>query len=324
MTHAIRMHATGGPEVLRWEAIDVGLPGPGEVRLRHTAAGLNYMDVYYRLGLYPAKLPIVLGNEAAGVVEEVGAGVVDLKPGDRVAYVTPAVGAYAQARVIAADQLIRLPDGISDVQGAAMMMRGMTVQYLLRRTYRVAPGDTILVHAAAGGIGLVMCQWARHLGATVIGTVSTDEKAELALAHGCTHTINYAREDFVRRVSELTGGRKVAVVYDGVGKDTFAKSLDCLQPMGMAVLFGHASGKVPPFDLLTLAGKGSLYVTRPALWSYIASRADLVATANELFEAVVGGTVKIPVNQSYPLREAARAHHDLEMRKTTGATVLTV
>ena len=324
MTHAIRIHALGGPEVLRWEAIDVGLPGPGEVRLKHTAAGLNYMDIYYRLGLYPAKLPIVLGNEAAGVVEEVGAGVADLKPGDRVAYVTPAVGAYSQARVIAADQLVRLPDSISDVEGAAMMMRGMTVQYLLRRTYRVAPGDTILVHAAAGGIGLTMCQWARHLGATVIGTVSTDEKAELATAHGCTHTINYAREDFVRRVSELTDGRKAAVVYDGVGKDTFSKSLDCLQPMGMLVLFGHASGKVPPFDLLTLAGKGSLYVTRPTLWSYIASRADLVATANELIAAVVGGTVRIPVNQSYPLHEAARAHHDLEMRRTTGATVLTV
>ena len=324
MTHAIRIHAPGGPEVLRWEAIDVGMPAPGEVRLKHTAAGLNYMDVYYRLGLYPATLPIVPGNEAAGIVEEVGAGVADLKPGDRVAYVTPAVGAYSQARVIAADQLVRLPDSISDVEGAAMMMRGMTVQYLLRRTYRVAPGDTILVHAAAGGIGLVMCQWARHLGATVIGTVSTDEKAELATAHGCTHTINYAREDFVQRVSELTDGRKVAVVYDGVGKDTFSKSLDCLKPMGTLVLFGHASGKVPPFDLLTLAGKGSLYVTRPTLWNHIASRADLVATANELIGAVVGGIVKIPVNQSYPLREAARAHHDLEMRKTTGATVLTV
>ena len=324
MTHGIRLHALGGPEVLRWEAIEVASPGANEVRLRHTAAGVNYMDVYYRLGLYPAKLPIVLGNEAAGVVEELGAGVTDFKLGDRVAYVTPATGAYSEARVLAADQLVKLPDAISDVQGATMMMRGMTVQYLLRRTYRVAPGDTLLVHAAAGGIGLVMCQWARHLGATVIGTVSTEDKARLALAHGCTHVINYAREDFVQRVSELTEGRKVAVVYDGVGKDTFARSLDCLRPMGTLVLFGHASGKVPPFDLLTLAGKGSLYVTRPTLWTYIATRADLVATANELIEVMTGGAVRIPVNQSYPLREAAQAHRDLEARRTTGATVLAV
>ncbi len=324
MTHAIRIHALGGPEVLRWEAVDVGMPGPGEVRLKHTAAGLNYMDVYYRVGLYPAALPIVLGNEAAGVVEEVGAGVAGLKPGDRVAYVTATVGAYSEARLIAADQLIRLPDNIADAQGATMMMRGMTVQYLLRRTYRVAPGDTVLVHAAAGGIGLIMCQWARHLGATVIGTVSTDEKAALARAHGCTHTINYLRENFVQRVRELTDGRKVCAVYDGVGKDTFEKSLDCLRPMGTLVLFGHASGKVPPFDLLTLAGKGSLYVTRPTLWSYIASRADLVATANEVIAMMTSGAVKIPINQSYPLHAAAQAHRDLEMRKTTGATVFTV
>lgn len=324
MTQAIRIHELGGPEVLRWDSVDVPRPGRGEVRIRHTAVALNYMDVYYRIGLYPAQLPIVLGNEAAGVVEEVGPDASDLKKGDRVAYVTSAVGAYSEERVIPASQLVKLPVEISDPQAAAMMMKGLTARYLVRETYRVKPNDTILVHAAAGGVGLMLCQWAKHLGATVIGTVSSGDKAALAKLHGCEHVIDYTREDFVKRVLDITAGRKVPVVYDSVGKDTFAKSLECLAPKGMMVVYGHSSGKVPPFDMLSLAAKGSLYITRPTLWTHIGVRQDLVSHATDLFDMVTRGIVKIAVNQTYPLREAQRAHRDLESRKTTGASVLTI
>lgn len=324
MTHAIRFHRTGGPEVLVWEPVEVARPGPGQVRLRHTAVGLNFIDVYHRTGLYPAALPAILGQEAAGVVEEVGEGVADLKPGDRVAYASPPIGAYAEARLMPADRVVRLPDGISDIQAAGMMLKGMTAQYLLRRTYRVQPGDAILIHAAAGGVGLIACQWANALGATVIGTVGSDDKAALARSHGCHHPIVYTREDFQKKVLEITGGKKLPVVYDSVGKDTFLKSLDCLRPMGMLVLFGQSSGTVPSFDPSLLARKGSLFLTRPGLMDYNARREDLVACADELFEVVLKGKVKIEINQTYPLRDAARAHADLEARKTTGSTVLTV
>jgi NADPH2:quinone reductase len=324
MAYAIRFHKTGGPEVLVWEKVEVGKPGPGEARIRHTAVGLNFVDIYNRSGLYPAQLPSGLGGEAAaGVVEEVGAGVTDLKPGDRVAYGAP-IGAYAEARLIPADRLLKLPDGIDDKTAAAMMLKGLTTQYLIRQTYRVKSGDTILLHAAAGGVGLILGQWAKHLGATVIGTVGSDEKAKLAKAHGCAHTIVYTREDFVKRVDEITGGKKVPVVYDSVGKDTFLKSLDCLAPLGVAALFGQSSGSVEPLNLGLLAQKGSLYVTRPTLNTYAAKRENLVAMANELFEVVKSGAVKIEVNQTYPLKDAAKAHADLAARKTTGSTVLTV
>ncbi len=324
MPHAIRVHETGGPEVLRWEAVEVGAPGPGEIRVRHSRVGLNYIDIYYRTGLYAAPTPFVPGFEAAGVVEAVGANITDLKAGDRVAYANGPLGAYSEVRLLPADRAVRLPASISDEQAAAMMLQGMTAQYLLRRTYRVQPGDTILVHAAAGGVGLIACQWAKHLGATVIGTVSTDEKAALAKANGCDHPIVYTREDFQARVLELTGGRKLPVVYDSVGRDTFVKSLDCLAPLGMMVLFGQASGPVPPLDLGLLAQKGSLYVTRPTLFTYTAQRADLLATAQDLFDVVASGAVKIAVNQTYALRDAARAHEDLAARRTTGSTVFTV
>src|SRR5271167_2311327 len=275
MTHAIRFHKPGGPEVLVWEEVNVGKPGPGEVRIRHTAVGLNFVDIYNRSGLYPVALPSGLGSEAAGVVEEIGPGVTDLKPGDRVAYGSASVGAYAEARLIPADRLIKLPDNIDDKTAAAMMLKGLTVQYLIRQTYRVKAGDTILLHAAAGGVGLILSQWAKHLGATVIGTVGSDEKAKLAKAHGCAHTIVYTREDFAKRVDEITEGKKVAVVYDSVGKDTFLKSLDCLAPFGVAALFGASSGSVDPLNLGILAQKGSLYVTRPTLHTYAAKHADL-------------------------------------------------
>jgi NADPH2:quinone reductase len=325
MTHAIRFHKPGGPEVLVWEEVPVGRPGPGEARIRHTAVGLNFVDIYNRSGLYPAaQLPSGLGGEAAGVVEEVGEGVTDLKAGDRVAYGSAPLGAYAEARLIPAERLLKLPDGIDDKTAAAMMLKGLTVQYLIRQTYRVKAGDTILLHAAAGGVGLILCQWAKHLGATVIGTVSSDEKATLAKAHGCDHVILYTREDFVKRVEEITGGKKVPVVYDSVGKDTFLKSLDCLAPHGFAVLFGQSSGTVEPLNLGLLAQKGSLFVTRPTLNTYAAKRADLVAMAKELFEVVLSGAVKIEVNQTYPLKDAAKAHADLAARKTTGSTVLLV
>ena len=323
MTHAIRFHKPGGPEVLVWEEVAVGKPGPGEARVRHTAVGLNFIDIYNRSGLYQVPLPSGLGSEAAGVVEEVGSNVSDLKPGDRVAYGAAPVGAYSEARLVPADCLLKLPDGVDDKTAAAMMLKGLTAQYLIRQTYRVKAGDTILLHAAAGGVGLILSQWAKHLGATVIGTVSSDDKAKLAKAHGCDHAIVYTREDFVKRVDEITGGKKVPVVYDSVGKDTFMKSLDCLAPLGIAVLFGQSSGAVDPLNLGLLA-KQSLYVTRPTLFTYAAKRENLVAMANELFDVVKSGAVKIEVNQTYPLRDAAKAHADLAARKTTGSTVLTV
>jgi NADPH2:quinone reductase len=324
MVHAIRFHKTGGPDVLVWEDVNLAKPGPGEVRVRHTAIGLNFIDIYHRSGLYPLQLPSGLGGEGAGVVEEVGPGVSDLKPGDRVAYGSAPLGAYAEARLIPADRLLKLPDSIDDKTAAAMMLKGLTAQYLIRQTYRVKSGDTILLHAAAGGVGLILSQWAKHLGATVIGTVGSDEKAKLAREHGCAHTVIYSREDFVKRVDEITGGKKVPVVYDSVGKDTFLKSLDCLAPLGFAVLFGQSSGSVDPLNLGLLAQKGSLYVTRPTLNTYGAKRENLVAMAKELFDVVQSGAVKIEVRQTYPLKDAAKAHADLAARKTTGSTVLLV
>lgn len=323
MPHAIVLSETGGPENLRWQEVSVGEPGPGQVRLRHTAIGLNFIDVYHRTGLYPLPvLPAVIGLEAAGVVEAVGEGVMDLAPGARVAYASPPAGAYAEARLMPADRLVALPDGIDDAHAAAMMLKGMTAEYLLRRTYPVKAGDAILVHAASGGVGLIVCQWAKHLGATVIGTVGSEAKAELARAHGCDHPILYSQENFVERVRALTGGHGVAVVYDSVGKDTFIGSLDCLQPMGMMVSFGNASGAVPAFEPGLLSAKGSLFLTRPTLMTYTAKRADLVASAAALFAVVLKGAVKIEIHQRYPLRDAAQAHRDLEARKTTGSTLL--
>ena len=323
MPKAIRIHEHGGPEVLRWEEVEVGEPGPGQLRVRHGAVGLNYIDVYHRTGLYPLpSLPWTLGMEGAGRVEAVGEGVTEFKPGDRIAYASPPVGAYAEVRLMPADRVVALPDAIDDRTAAAMMLQGMTAQYLLRRTYRVQPGDAILLHAAAGGVGLIASQWARHLGATVIGTVGSEEKAELARAHGCHHTILYNRENFVERVREITGGQGVVVVYDSVGKDTFMGSLDCLRPLGMMVSFGNASGPVPPFEPAILAAKGSLFFTRPTLMTYTAKRADLLASAAELFGVVSSGAVRIEVRQTYPLAETARAHRDLEARQTTGSTVL--
>ena len=322
MTNAIRIHEHGGPEVMKWEAIDVGSPGEKELRVRHTAVGLNYIDTYHRTGLYKIALPSVIGREGAGVVEAVGAGVTDVKAGDRVAYASAPIGSYAEARLIAADRVVKIPDGVSDQQAASMMLKGMTAQYLLRRSHIVKPGDTILFHAAAGGVGLILCQWAKHLGATVIGTVGSEEKGVLAKANGCDHVINYRSEDFVARVAEITGGKKCAVVYDGVGKDTFMKSLDCVRPRGLVALFGNASGKVEPLDLGLLAAKGSLFVTRPTLDTHVASREELLGTANDLFDVVARGIVKIEINQTYALKDAAQAHRDLEARKTTGSTVL--
>jgi NADPH2:quinone reductase len=321
MAKAIRMHAAGGPEVLSWDDVNPGQPGLGEVLLRHTAVGLNYIDTYHRSGLYPVpSLPAIIGMEGAGVVEETGAEVSGLKPGDRVAY-SSAIGAYSEVRRIAASVLVKIPGGVTDQQAAAMMLKGMTAQYLVRRTYAVKPGDTVLVHAAAGGVGLILCQWAAHLGATVIGAVSSDAKAELARAHGCHHPIVYTRENFAERVKEITGGQGVPVVYDSTGKDNFQGSLECLRPLGLMVSYGNASGPVPPFSLLALAPK-SLFLTRPKLFDYIATRADLEATAGELFDVVARGIIKIQINQTYPLKDAAQAHRDLEGRKTTGSTVL--
>ena len=323
MVKAIRIHRTGGPDAMRWEDVEVGVPGPGEIRIRHEAVGLNYIDVYFRTGLYPApSLPFSPGMEGAGVVEAVGEGVDSLAVGDRVAYAAPPVGSYAEERLMPADKVVKVPPGIEPRQAAAMMLQGMTVEYLLRRTYPVRSGETILFHAAAGGVGLIACQWARHLGATVIGTVSSDEKAELARAHGCDHPIVYTREDFTDRVRELTDGAGVPVVYDAVGRDTFAGSLDCLRPRGMLVSFGQSSGKIDPFDIGILSAKGSLYVTRPTLMTYTANRADLERSAQALFDIVAGGAVRITVNQTFPLAEAANAHRALESRQTTGSTIL--
>ncbi len=324
MTHAIRIHKTGGPEVMKWEAVEVGEPGPHEVRLKAMAAGLNFIDTYHRSGLYKIPLPAILGREGAGVVETIGTGVTDLAPGDRVAYALMPLGSYAEARLMPADRLVKIPANISDQQAASMMLKGMTTQYLIRRTFKVARGDTILVHAAAGGVGLILTQWAKCLGATVIGTVGSDEKRVTAEAHGCDHVINYSREDFAAKVVEITQGQKCAVVYDGVGKDTFAKSLDCLRPLGMMVSYGNASGPVAPFPVGELALKGSLFLTRPTLDTYIAKREELQTAARDLFDVVEKGAVKIEVNQTYPLREAAQAHRDLEARRTVGATVLTI
>jgi NADPH2:quinone reductase len=324
MPHAIRFHKTGGPEVLQWEEVKVGEPGSGEALVRNTAVGLNYVDTYYRSGLYPTALPSGLGAEAAGIVEAVGSGVANVKAGDRVAYGVGPLGAYSDVRVMPADRLVVLPEGISDSQGAAMMLKGMTTQYLIRQIYKVGPGDPILIHAAAGGVGLILCQWAKGLGATVIGTVGSEAKAELAHAHGCDHPIVTTREDFVAKVNELTHGAKVPVVYDSVGKDTFLKSLDCLRPRGMMVSFGQSSGSIGPIDLAIFAQKGSLFFTRPSLFAYAAKHADMVAMAQDLFDAVLSGKAKIQINQTYPLKDAAQAHRDLEGRKTTGSTVLTV
>ena len=322
MTHAIRIHEIGGPEVLRWEAVDVPDPGPGEALIRQTAAGLNFIDVYFRTGLYPApSFPATIGNEGAGVVEAIGDGVTEVAVGDRVAYCM-SLGSYAQRRVIASKQLVKIPDGIGDEQAAAVMLKGCTVQYLIRRTHAVQPGETVLFHAAAGGCGLIACQWLKHLGATVIGTVGTREKAALAKAHGCDHPIVYTEESFVDRVKELTGGKGVPVVYDSVGKDTFDDSLRCLQPRGLMVSFGNASGAVEPFKPAILAGRGSLFLTRPTLATYTATREELEETTAELFDVVGRGAVRIEVNQTYALENAAQAHRDLEARKTTGSTVL--
>jgi NADPH2:quinone reductase len=322
MPKAIRVHAHGGPEVLVWEDVPVGEPGPGEVRVRHTVIGLNFIDTYQRAGLYKVPLPFTPGQEAAGVIEAVGPGVPALKVGDRVAYGTGAVGAYSETRVMPAERLVPLPAKIDDRTAAAMMLKGLTAQYLLRQTTVVKAGDTILFHAAAGGVGLIACQWAKHLGATVIGTVGSDEKARLARAHGCDHVIVYGREDFVARVREVTEGKGVRVVYDGVGKDTFAGSLDCLQPRGLLVSFGQSSGPVPPLDILSLSTKGSLFLTRPTIAHYAGTRDALRAAAAELFEVVTSGAVRVEVPQSFPLREAGAAHTALASRRTTGSTVL--
>lgn len=321
MTNAIIVHETGGPEVLKFETHSPGRPGRGEALIEQKAVGLNFIDVYLRSGLYAVERPFIPGGEAAGVVMDVGDDVTSLKKGDRVAYCVRG-GAYAQQRVIAADRLVKVPDTISDEQAAAMMLKGMTAWYLLRRTYAVKTGDTILCHAAAGGVGLLVGQWAKALGATVIGTAGSQEKVELALAHGYDHVINYRTQDFVAEVDALTGGRKCHVVYDSVGKDTFPASLDCLRPLGMFVSFGQSSGNVPPFDLALLAQKGSLFATRPTLFTYIAARADLEEAASELFDMVASGRIKVVINQRYALKDAAKAHADLEGRRTTGTTVL--
>jgi NADPH:quinone reductase len=322
MSKAIRIEKTGGPEVMKWVDVEVGEPGEGQIRLKQTACGLNYIDVYFRTGLYPQPLPAGLGMEAAGEVSAVGPGVSGLKVGDRVAYVARPPGAYAQERVLRADQVIRLPDAISDEAAASIMLQGLTAQYLLRRTYRVKAGDTILIQAAAGGVGLLVCQWAKALGATVIGTVGSDEKAAIAKAHGCDYPIVYTREDFTARVREITNGAGVPVVYDSIGKDTFQKSLDCLAPLGLFVSFGNASGPLPPIDSSEFAGRGSLFFTRPTLFTYIAKRSDYEAMAAELFEVVASGKVKTSINQRYALADVAQAHADLEARRTTGSTIL--
>jgi len=321
MAKAIRFHKTGGPEVLQLDDIEIGAPGEGQAKIRHTAIGLNFIDTYHRSGLYPLPLPSGLGLEGAGVVEAVGKGVTHVKAGDRVAYAGGPPGAYSEVRLIPADKLVKVPKGISDEQAAAMMLKGLTVQYLIRRVYRVQKGETVLFHAAAGGVGLIACQWLKALGATVIGTVGSDAKANVAREHGCDHTIVYTRENFAERVKEITGGRKVPVVFDSVGKDTFTGSLDCLQPRGLLAVFGNGSGPVTGVDINTLA-RGSFYITRPTLMTYTAMREDLEWMSKELFDVVKSGKVKIEINQSYKLADAAQAHRDLEARKTTGSTVL--
>ncbi|MEO6354681.1 MAG: quinone oxidoreductase [Burkholderiaceae bacterium] len=322
MPKAIRVSKTGGPEVMEYVEVEIGAPGPGEAQVRNVACGLNFIDVYFRTGLYPQPLPAGLGMEGAGVVEAVGAGVTEVKVGDRVAYAGRPVGAYAEVRLMPAAALVRLPDAIGFETAAAMMLQGLTVQYLFRRTYRLQGGETILFHAAAGGVGLIACQWARALGVTMIGTVGSDEKGALAKAHGCGHVINYNTENFVERVREITGGKGVPVVYDSIGNDTFIGSLDCLSPLGMMVSFGNASGPVAPFTLNELASRGSLFITRPSLMSYTAKRDDLLTMASELFAMVESGKVTIEINQRYALKDVAQAHIDLEARKTTGSSIL--
>ena len=322
MTHAIRIHTPGGPEVMTWDKLDVPPPGPGEVRVRHTAVGLNYIDTYHRSGAYKLPLPSGLGQEAAGVVEAVGPGVTELKVGQRVAYGTGPIGAYSEVRNMAVDKLVPLPDGIADRDAAAMMLKGLTVQYLFRQIGKLKAGDTVLFHAAAGGVGLIACQWARALGVKLIGTVSSDEKAALAKSHGCAETIVYTREDVVARVKALTGGKGVPIVYDGVGKDVFPGVLDCLSLRGLWCLFGASSGPVPPLDLQLLAQKGSLWVTRPTLFSYANTRENMIAMANEMFDLMRAGKIKAEVHQTFPLAKAADAHRALQGRQTTGATLL--
>ncbi|MFM0133673.1 quinone oxidoreductase family protein [Paraburkholderia sediminicola] len=321
MPYAIRIHETGGPEKLVWDEISVGDPGRGQARLRQTAVGVNFIDIYYRAGLYELPRPFIPGREAVGVVEAVGPDVTSLKPGDRVVY-SGVQGAYAQIRLVPADRLVKLPDGISDEFGAAMMQKGMTAQFLCRQTYRVGKGDTILMHAAAGGVGLVLCQWAKHLGATVIGTVSTEEKAQIVKAHGCDYPLIHGKDDFVKAVKEITGGVGVPVVYDSIGKDTFMGSLDCLKPRGLMVLYGQSSGPVPPFDISILDKKGSLFLTRPTQNAYLPTRAHVEEGAKEVFDVVLSGAVKVLINQRFALKDAAEAHRAMESRKTTGSLVL--
>ncbi len=322
MAKAIRFHKTGGPEVMQLEEVAVGDPGAGQARIRHTAIGVNFIDTYHRSGLYPMPMPSGLGSEGAGVVEAVGPGVTGLKPGDRVAYTGNPAGSYSEARLYAADRLVGIPEGISDQQAASMMLKGMTVQYLISRTFKVKAGDTVLWHAAAGGVGLIACQWLKALGVTVIGTAGSDAKTALAKQAGCAHVINYSTENFAQRVKEITGGKGVPVVYDSVGKSTWEGSLDCLQPRGMMVSFGNASGAVAPVNIGILAQKGSLFLTRPTLVNYTATRADLEETAKSLFDVVASGKVKIEVSGTYKLADAAQAHRDLEGRKTTGSIIL--
>ncbi|MFK4449029.1 NADPH2:quinone reductase [Caballeronia udeis] len=322
MVKAILFDKVGGPEVMKWVDVEVGEPGNGEIRIKQHAVGLNYIDVYVRIGRYPSQLPSGNGMEAAGEITAVGAGVVGLKVGDRVAYVTRSPGAYAQERVLPAAQVVKLPGALSYEQGASVMLQGLTAQYLVRRIYRVTAGDTILIQAAAGGVGLLMCQWAKALGATVIGTVGSDEKAEIAKAHGCDHAIVYTRENFTSRVREITNGAGVPVVYDSIGKDTFTASLDCLAPLGLFVSFGSASGPLPLIDSSEFTGRGSLFFTRPTLYTYIAQRSDYESMSAELFDMLISGKVKTSINQRYPLSEVAEAHIALESRRTTGSTIL--
>ena len=322
MPHAIRIHAYGGPEVMRWEPYDPGEPGRGEALIRQTAVGLNFIDVYERTGLYPNALPSGLGREGAGVVEALGPGVRGLEVGERVAYVSSQAGSYAERRCMAAERMVTIPDGVSDRLAAAAMLKGLTAQFLLRRTHRVRKADVVVIHAAAGGVGLIAAQWARHLGATVIGVVGSEAKADFARSHGCHHTLILGRDDLPVKVRELTGGKGANVVYDSIGKDTFFASLDCLRPLGLMVSYGNASGPVPAFQPLELSKRGSLFLTRPTLFHYIARRADLVRAARELFDVIGRGVVRIEIGQTYPLQDVAQAHRDLEARRTVGSTVL--
>jgi len=321
-TNAIRVHKQGGPEEMKWEEVDLPTIKEGEVLIKHTAIGLNYIDTYHRSGLYPMPVPLTLGIEGAGIIEEVGENVNDLKVGNRVAYASPPTGSYAEAKVMPAARLVKIPDNISDEIAAAIMLKGMTVEYLVRRTYNVKAGQTVLFHAAAGGVGLIACQWLKAIGATTIGTVGSEEKAALAKANGCDHTILYRKENFVDKVKEITNGKGVPVVYDGIGKDTFVQGFDCLSPLGLMVIFGNASGNAPPLETGILAAKGSLYVTRPTLMTYNAKREDLVDSAQQLFNMVGSGKINITINARYALKDAAQAHKDLESRKTTGSTLL--